>query len=587
MASNNYTRINTSVTVAVPTNCPGKIVLKKQYSSTYVFFEYGRVYNKATQHTTPLRAIIGKLADDPQKMHPNDNFSKYFPDVALPEISNTPRSDSIKFGTYSCIKVVAEKYKLPKHLERIFGREEAGQILDLAAYMITSESNAVQHYPGYVYNHALFTKDMKRYSDSTVCRLFQSISDSQIRKFLDLWNKDRNHDENIYLSYDSTNMNCEAGDVNLVELGHAKEDKSVPIYNLAIGFDTTNKIPLFYEAYEGSMNDVTIFREAVFLVQEFGYSIVTFILDRGYFSRENLNLLDRNGYDFIIMCKGNKDLVNTLVRVAKPEFEYDSRCNIEKYHVMGITKQGKLFNEEDEPIRYFHIYYSIEKAAKEKADFDLSLRKHEKMLALRLGHVYEDGHAKLDKYYDFWRNNDGLLTGYTRNIARINAEYEVMGCFCIITSQEMDAAQAIQLYKGRDSSENLFKFSKTFLGTKTIRVHTEESIKGKTFIQFIALIIRNGMYNRLQDKAQSIMKNVNYLTVPAAIDLLEEIEMTRYSGTTYSFKKPLTAKQKVVLSAFSMNSSSMSSAALRINDILQYDSETIADLLVDSDDQAS
>lgn len=33
----------------------------------------------------------------------------------------------------------------------------------------------------------------------------------------------------IYISYDSTNKNCQAGDIRMVEFGHAKDDKSLPI----------------------------------------------------------------------------------------------------------------------------------------------------------------------------------------------------------------------------------------------------------------------------------------------------------------------------------------------------------------------
>ena len=34
------------------------------------------------------------------------------------------------------------------------------------------------------------------------------------------------HKNRIYISYDSTNKNCQAGDIDLAEFGHAKDDKS-------------------------------------------------------------------------------------------------------------------------------------------------------------------------------------------------------------------------------------------------------------------------------------------------------------------------------------------------------------------------
>ena len=77
--------------------------------------------------------------------------------------------------------------------------------------------------------------------------------------FLDDWNKRRDHKQRIYISYDSSNKNCNAGDIELIEYGKAKDDKGIPIFNLALAFDKTNRVPLFYEEYPGSITDVSQF----------------------------------------------------------------------------------------------------------------------------------------------------------------------------------------------------------------------------------------------------------------------------------------------------------------------------------------
>ena len=52
----------------------------------------------------------------------------------------------------------------------------------------------------------------------------RSIKESQRQDFLDQWNADRCKRERIYISYDSTNKNCQAGDIDIVEFGAAKVD---------------------------------------------------------------------------------------------------------------------------------------------------------------------------------------------------------------------------------------------------------------------------------------------------------------------------------------------------------------------------
>ena len=62
---------------------------------------------------------------------------------------------------------------------------------------------------------------MSIYSDSTVSRFLSSIERDQITGFLDDWNARQDHRQRIYISYDSTNKNSQAGDLDLVEFGHA------------------------------------------------------------------------------------------------------------------------------------------------------------------------------------------------------------------------------------------------------------------------------------------------------------------------------------------------------------------------------
>ncbi len=65
--------------------------------------------------------------------------------------------------------------------------------------------------------------------------------------FLNDWNSTRDHREKIYISYDSTNKNCQAGDLEIVEYGHPKVDIGEHIFNYSIAYDTDNKEPLFYK----------------------------------------------------------------------------------------------------------------------------------------------------------------------------------------------------------------------------------------------------------------------------------------------------------------------------------------------------
>ena len=111
----------------------------------------------------------------------------------------------------------------------------------------------------------------------------------------------------------------------------------------------------------------------------YGYKNAGFILDRGYFSEPNIKFMDRNGYEFIIMVKGCRDLVNELILKHRGSFEDEWDKAIPYYDVNGTTAEAFLF-ETDEKKRYFHIYYSDFRKAKERAKLQQTSREQKECL---------------------------------------------------------------------------------------------------------------------------------------------------------------------------------------------------------------
>ena len=153
----------------------GKITFRQKGNAKYVYYEYDRAYDPKRKYTIVKRSTIGKLSDeDPDKMCPNENFRKFFPEVEAPgERGDAGRSSALKAGTYMVINQVVKDLGLGEKLEAAFGVRNSGMILDLAAYSVITENNAAQYYPDYAYNHPLFTPNMRIYSDSTISDFLQ------------------------------------------------------------------------------------------------------------------------------------------------------------------------------------------------------------------------------------------------------------------------------------------------------------------------------------------------------------------------------------------------------------------------------
>ena len=551
------------IRVEIPVD-EGGISKKKIKGTTYIYYEHGRKYYSEKGYTVPQCTSIGKLCpDEPTKMIPNGNYLKFFPDAELPEeLPASARSGCLKIGAYLVIKKVLEYYKLDDEMKRIIGKD-AGLFLDLAMYAIITENNAAQYYPDFAYNHPLFTDGMKIFSDSKISSFLRDISRDDSIEFQNDWNAKRDHREKIYISYDSTNKHCQAGDIEIAEYGHEKDKQNKPVYNYAIAYDRSNRLPLFYEAYPGSINDVSQLQYMLEKAAAYGYKNAGFILDRGYFSEPNIRFMDKNGYDFLIMVKGCKDIVNKLVLENRGTFEDEYSCSIPFYDVNGKTVESVLFKD-DEKKRYFHIYYSDYRKAKERAKLNSDIRDQKEYLeSLKGSNVNVD--KRYEKFFDIIYYHKGQADQELQFVRprddEISNAIKLCGYFCIITSSNMDAAEALELYKSRDASEKLFRGDKSYLGEKSMRTYHDEPTHAKIFIEFVALIVRNKIYTCLKDRMNELQKKKNYMTVPAALKELDKIEIIRQMDGVYRLDHAVTATQKDILQAFNMTATTVKKEA--------------------------
>lgn len=178
--------------------------------------------------------------------------------------------------------------------------------------------------------------------------------------------------------------------------------------------------------------------------------------------------------------------------------------------------------------------------------------------------------SRFSQYYILHYNEDNEVFQFPEDrVDVIERENDLSGYFCIITSEEMSAKEALDLYKSRDVSEKLFRGDKSYLGDKSLRVYGDSSAESKIFIEFIALIIRSRIYTCLKDTMKDLDKRPNYMTVPAALKELDKIEMVRLTDNRYRLDHAVTAVQKTILKAFGMDANVIRHYAAEISGMLK------------------
>ena len=537
-------------TVEIPKD---HVVRVKNKEAIYIYFEYDRAYDKDKKFNSAKRQCIGKQSEkDCNLMYPNQNFNLHFPGSREPEEQeDSMRSCSLQIGSFIVIKRLIESLGIKEILESFLDETDTGLFLDFATYSIITEGNAAQYFPDYAYHHPLFTPNMRLYSDSKICRLLQELPEEAKTLFLNKWNEKHDHRKRIYISYDSTNKNSQAGDLDIVEYGHPKDDKGLPIFGYSIAYDSTNSIPLFYEQYPGSIIDMSQLEFMLSKAGSYGYRGATFILDRGYFCKNNIRELESKNYHFIFMIKGLKPLVYDVIDESRGTFENSRDCYIRSYETYGTTLFRKLYAD-DEQERYIHIYHSVTRKATESLTLERELNKMAEALDKARNTKY-DFPQSFHNYFDLTYSKEGKLMTYSERKDIVEKSLSYCGYFCIVTSEKMSAKEALEIYKSRDENEKLFRADKSFLGNRSMRVYSNKSTETKILIEFVALIIRCRLFTYLKEAFKNSTNKPNYATVPAVLRELEKIEMVRNYDGIYRLNYAVTRKQKDILKCFGLD----------------------------------
>ena len=183
-----------------------------------------------------------------------------------------------------------------------------------------------------------------------------------------------------------------------------------------------------------------------------------------------------------------------------------------------------------------------------------------------------DGYKKYFKLEIY--EDDGTIICARERTEVIQEEIDLCGYFVIVTSRQMTAEEALELYKSRDVSEKLFRGDKSYLGNRSLRVQSDEAANAKIFVEFVALIVRSRMYVLLKDEMEKLDKKPNYMTVPAAVRELEKIELIRQSDREYRMDYAVTATQKEILKAFNMTAANIRTQASVMNeDLMKIEKE--------------
>jgi len=169
---------------------------------------------------------------------------------------------------------------------------------------------------------------------------------------------------------------------------------------------------------------------------------------------------------------------------------------------------------------YLHLYYSPDRALEDEKAFNSRL--------VNLHAELESGqrHPDHEKQYAQYFEVKSTPVRGTKVIAKEDALAEAKrnyGYFALLSNEIKDPVEALSIYRNKDLVEKAFENLKERLNLRRLAVSSEQSLNGKLFVQFIALIFLSYITKQMQEN--NLFKEYTMQEVLDELDLIECFEV--------------------------------------------------------------
>jgi transposase len=248
-------------------------------------------------------------------------------------------------------------------------------------------------------------------------------------------------------AYDITAMFTRSS-INISDLGYNKEMENIPQIELILISSTETNLPAMVRIIPGSIKDVETLRTSI---EDLGIDKITFIMDRGFFSEENVKEMYRKGINFVIPTRKNSFLYEKIKKTMNEHFFYRERlikCSKKRWSI-------------------FYLY------------------------------VYEDNDLKNEEERILYKEKDENKIEYNEFRERLSRAGRIL----IISNLNKNPEEIFEMYKSRDIVEKHFDIAKNMLRSDVMYLRDDYSVFGHIFVSFLSLYGYCKIENMLREKS--------------------------------------------------------------------------------------
>jgi len=396
----------------------------------------------------------------------------------------TPRvvSTTTLLGENLIVDKIITDTGLKPALSKTIGKEKADLALQLVKYSICE---------GKPLSYAEDWLDARGFHGAALCSqritdFLRSLDKDVQNTFFTAWIAQKA--EKKSLLFDISSISSYAKNNPYVERGYNRDHEGLEQINIALISTYTSNTPLWCSELPGSMSDQIALEYVFAHLEKLEIGKVGLLLDRGFYSEDNIqNLIQKNHKftmpvpahiiwqkEFIDNHRANLQRPSNLIKTE------DKDSIIYGQTIVKTTKYGRM---------WIHLYYDALRKERDVARLMETLMKCQHDLE-------EDKKLKSRQhYYDrYFEVKETPKRG--RKVILKDSEVEAYingqsSYWVLLSNNEKDTAKALNQYRQRNNIELHFDDMKNLMDCNRIRVHSEDVMQGRIFINFLTMIIVN------------------------------------------------------------------------------------------------
>jgi len=395
-----------------------------------------------------------------------------------------------------------------------FHEGDAAKILSVARYWVGTDGNTLPRLESWQIMHPVpycgtITEDV--YGD-----LFKSIgrNEDNVQKYFSY--RTLRLDDSPVIAFDSTTISTYSENQSEARRGFNKSGDGLNTIKLLTLYSVNDREPLAFAKQPGNIPDVISVENTLKQLKCFNLEKPLIVTDNGYYSQDNMARFVSRNIKFLTLVDPNITWVRQTIDTLRDELAgMSSTCPFDpsvcgatmtRMHKFSRTRQrssnGKSVGDEDEFSRrlYVHIFYSPDNDAKKELSFRKDLLELKAQLEDGTTDFTTSAQRKIEKYFVCSRKGRGGRLKVEFNDKAVAEAKRYFGYFALVSTQTMDTFTALKNYRLREKIEELFAVQKGSLDGRRPRTWYPDNLRGRQFVQFVAL----GYYCFLTKKIQEV-----------------------------------------------------------------------------------